>query len=430
MSNPLSKSLTIFAVILSLHSTIEAQNKNATTTIEALKNLVPLNPFKVRQEQAQNFDPSKGGVYFEDGSKLSIEKFLTYLKDTNYVAVPYATPENGNIQAMLVRKSTGEEKEFLKNMFSTKTSAFKQPMQANPEITPENASEYEAIQFDPNLKAADVIKNLKKQEKITNGASSVNVGRVPVFNVEGKLVPVASADGPSKEYMALIRNKDLTSDYFVDDKGEVKAIVYRKATLEERNSNATMTVATGSGGSGSGSSSTSSTTGVASVASGFGRNQEERGAVGQSETEDDLQSNLLGKKAPPFEVTDINGNKVSLSDLAKQKMVVVLNFWFTQCAPCNMEIPELNKLVAEFKNKSVVFVALATNDKETLTEFFKTNKFDYKQVADCIQLSNRYGVFGFPTNIVLDKESKVVLCESGYNTEVPNKIRTAINNNL
>lgn len=428
MCTKLLKSLAVIAILLAVHTTVAAQNNNSGVVIEALKKLKPLDPFKLRQEQTQTFDPQTGPLYFEDGSKLTFEKFIPYMKDLNYIAIPYSSSENGNVEAMLVRKSTPEEKAILKNIFSASNMSQepKKPMEGNPVITPENASEVEAIKFDPNLKAEDVIKNLKKMKQDPLIPISVNSGRVPYFNPEGKLVPTIGENGFNKEFTDLMRNKDLTPDYYTDEQGTIKAVVYRKATLEERNQNATISIESGSSGVGS----SSSTTGVATVASGNRNNPQNTLGSSESMEQNDFKRKYMGKKAPAFEVTDIQGNKISLAKLAKEKKVVVLNFWFTQCSPCNMEIPELNKLVADFKNKNVVFIALATNDKETLIEFFKTKQFDYKQVADCVQLATSYGVGGFPTNIILDKKSKVVFCETGYNTEVPSKIKETINKYL
>ena len=61
-----------------------------------------------------------------------------------------------------------------------------------------------------------------------------------------------------------------------------------------------------------------------------------------------------GERALDFIVTTINGEHIKLSELRGK--VVVLNFWFTKCGPCKLEIPDLNGLVNEFKDKDVVFL--------------------------------------------------------------------------
>src|SRR5438874_11305472 len=50
----------------------------------------------------------------------------------------------------------------------------------------------------------------------------------------------------------------------------------------------------------------------------------------------------------------LDGYKVAPEELAGK--VVVFNFWFINCPPCRMEIPELNAIANQYKNdKEVVF---------------------------------------------------------------------------
>ncbi len=53
-------------------------------------------------------------------------------------------------------------------------------------------------------------------------------------------------------------------------------------------------------------------------------------------------STLLNQPAPDFSVTDMSGKKYTLAGLRGK--VIVLNFWFTTCAPCIAEMPGLNAI--------------------------------------------------------------------------------------
>jgi peroxiredoxin len=115
------------------------------------------------------------------------------------------------------------------------------------------------------------------------------------------------------------------------------------------------------------------------------------------------RSELLGKKASPFTVKDITGKTYSLKKLKGK--VVVLNFWFVECKPCVMEIPDLNKLVDKYKGKDVVFIGLATNDKTRIENFIKNTPFNYQIISDSKAVAEMYKVSSYPTHIVIDKNS-------------------------
>ncbi|MFM7644848.1 MAG: TlpA family protein disulfide reductase [Sphingomonadales bacterium] len=116
-------------------------------------------------------------------------------------------------------------------------------------------------------------------------------------------------------------------------------------------------------------------------------------------------SPLVGKKAFDFNVTDIFGNKYSLKELKGK--VIVMNFWFVECKPCIMEMPELNKLVEKYRNKDVVFLGFATNDKQKIESFLKNKTFNYNIIAESKKIADLYEVNSFPTHIVIDKNSTI-----------------------
>lgn len=68
---------------------------------------------------------------------------------------------------------------------------------------------------------------------------------------------------------------------------------------------------------------------------------------------------VRGKMIPGLNFTTINGKRYSNSDLRGK--ILVINFWFKGCAPCVAEMPSLNKLRNEFKDKNVLFIGFASD---------------------------------------------------------------------
>lgn len=119
-----------------------------------------------------------------------------------------------------------------------------------------------------------------------------------------------------------------------------------------------------------------------------------------------------GETLAPFKERDMKGNKYNLKELAGK--VVVLNFWFINCPPCRREIPELNAVVAKYKdNKDVVFLAIALDDKSALADFLKETPFDYNIVDNGRFTAQQYGINLYPTHVVVDRRGKILFHTSG-----------------
>ncbi len=89
----------------------------------------------------------------------------------------------------------------------------------------------------------------------------------------------------------------------------------------------------------------------------------------------------LNNPAQDFEVETIAGNKFMLSEL--EGKIIVLNYWFIGCTPCLKEIPQLNKLVEEYADKGVIFLAISRMDtKEQIEEFLQKKPFYYDIMAN------------------------------------------------
>jgi len=139
-----------------------------------------------------------------------------------------------------------------------------------------------------------------------------------------------------------------------------------------------------------------------------------------------------GQPFKPFKEKDMYGQKWDVKALAGK--VIVLNFWFINCAPCRMEIPELNKLVEKYAGSDVVFIAIALDDSYDIKQFLKTSPYNYHIIDNARYLANDYGIKSYPTNVVVDRQGKVKFHSSGYGPNTPywidKEIKAALNTSL
>lgn len=116
------------------------------------------------------------------------------------------------------------------------------------------------------------------------------------------------------------------------------------------------------------------------------------------------------KSAPNLKGELLDGDSFSLSSLKGK--VVVLNFWATWCAPCRVEVPELQKTYAQYQPKGVELVGVLVRDsKDQGKTYAKQVGLTYPSLYDpktevALQLRN-YPLVAIPSTIVFDKSGKV-----------------------
>lgn len=140
-----------------------------------------------------------------------------------------------------------------------------------------------------------------------------------------------------------------------------------------------------------------------------GPNEDFEARIARSEK---VLQNLVGCQAPNFDVVTVTGERLSLKSLKGK--VVVVNFWFQACVPCVEEMPALNKLVSEYKNKDVVFIAFSRDNQNQIQNFLKGKEFNYKIVSREHDMTETFCVIaGWPMNMVIDKKGKVQFIKAG-----------------
>jgi thiol-disulfide isomerase/thioredoxin len=112
-----------------------------------------------------------------------------------------------------------------------------------------------------------------------------------------------------------------------------------------------------------------------------------------------------GFRAPDVEGVDVaTGQPIKLSDLRGQP--VLLNFWATTCAPCKMEMPDMDQFYREAGGKlRILSVGQAPYEtKEKLAAYAKDRGVTFNVVYDGGKAADQYGIVGLPTSLFIDKD--------------------------
>ncbi len=110
-----------------------------------------------------------------------------------------------------------------------------------------------------------------------------------------------------------------------------------------------------------------------------------------------------GLRAVDFTLTGLDGQKVSLSNFRGKN--VYLNFFATWCPPCKSEMPYMEKLSKEYKDKNLVVIAVDLGEgRDTVEDFISKNQYSFKVLLDSKQtVAEKYAVTSIPASYFIDK---------------------------
>jgi cytochrome c biogenesis protein CcmG, thiol:disulfide interchange protein DsbE len=113
-------------------------------------------------------------------------------------------------------------------------------------------------------------------------------------------------------------------------------------------------------------------------------------------------------EGPPFEVTTLAGDPISLESLRGQ--VVLVNFWATWCPPCRIEMPGFERVYREKRDRGFEIVALSTEGPGTaaVERFLEERGITFPVAMASREVVGDFGgVRGLPTSYLIDREGRV-----------------------
>lgn len=139
----------------------------------------------------------------------------------------------------------------------------------------------------------------------------------------------------------------------------------------------------------------------------------------------DIIATQPSKTSPQFDYENQKGGKTSLESL-KGKYVYI-DVWATWCGPCIKEIPSLQKIEEQYKDKNIAFVSIsvdAIKDHDKWSKFVTEKKLGGIQLLADKEFNSEfmqgYGMKTIPRFILIDPNGNIV------NSQAPRPSETAL----
>lgn len=115
-----------------------------------------------------------------------------------------------------------------------------------------------------------------------------------------------------------------------------------------------------------------------------------------------------------------NASDINLKSL--EGKVIFINYWATWCPPCRAEMPSIQKLYDDYKDK-VAFVFITSDDKVKVDKYYTDNKYDLPTYNMMSNPAPQINTRSLPTTFVVDKKGYLALKETGASNWNSGKVR-------
>lgn len=109
--------------------------------------------------------------------------------------------------------------------------------------------------------------------------------------------------------------------------------------------------------------------------------------------------------------------------------IVLVNFWATWCPPCIAEMPSMQKLYKDYKDK-VTFVFVSDESFNVVNPFLEKNNYTFKVYQPVTNYNNIFKVSSIPKTFLINQKGNVIIEKTGAANWNSNSVRNTINSLL
>lgn len=123
-----------------------------------------------------------------------------------------------------------------------------------------------------------------------------------------------------------------------------------------------------------------------------------------------------GTAMPDFTFKDVDGREYAFSDFRGD--YVIIDFWFTGCAPCRAEMPYFDQVAKDFDGKGVKFISLSVDTGDELYAEWEKMMREKPHAPGVLSVNlpggfnspllGKLNIHGVPRIMLVDREGRIV----------------------
>src|SRR6266849_3255234 len=138
-----------------------------------------------------------------------------------------------------------------------------------------------------------------------------------------------------------------------------------------------------------------------------------------------------GNQAPPIELPNTDGKRVSLSSLLK-KGPVVAAFYKVSCPVCQFTFPFVERLHKAYGSEHLTVLGISQDDAADTREFAAEYGITFSSLvdADGYPVSNAYAITNVPSVFLIAPDGEIVVGEHGFDKQALESISAELGKHL
>jgi thiol-disulfide isomerase/thioredoxin len=108
-----------------------------------------------------------------------------------------------------------------------------------------------------------------------------------------------------------------------------------------------------------------------------------------------------------FTLTDTDGNIYTMSNLLKEKELIILDFWFVNCGPCKAEFPYFEAITEKYDNVQLLTLNHIDSEKDILALRDQMG-VTFPMIVENIGFQQGFGISAYPFTVFIDGNGRIL----------------------
>lgn len=127
----------------------------------------------------------------------------------------------------------------------------------------------------------------------------------------------------------------------------------------------------------------------------------------------------VGSTMGDFTVTDVDGKTHQLSQLLKEKKLVILNFWYYTCMPCKAEFPYFNAVYEKYRDDIEILGLNHFDNESQIKQLRSEMNLLFPLASEHLGMQQGFGIQSYPVSVFIDSTGRILKIQKdmGFQSE-------------